>query len=243
MIELCSPQELSCPELIEEARREVTRFLRHEPSEHACAFELFRRAIVQQDEQAWVGLYDLYRALVSSWIMRRAHSLSQEDLAALVNESFARLARAIAPHRFERFHAVQEVLTYLKRCAGSAFADYRRAQEHEQRDDYLLSIDQEPMTADPADEVAQRLVAQEIRQVIEREVSNPEERLILWAICAGGLTPRELRERYPQLFASVADIYRIKRNVLERLRRNRRLQALWTPPQKASIPLCMTSTR
>jgi hypothetical protein len=34
------------------------------------------------------------------------------------------------------------------------------------------------------------------------------------------LKPGEIQERHPELFASVDDVYRIKRNVVERLRRS-----------------------
>jgi hypothetical protein len=41
-----------------------------------------------------------------------------------------------------------------------------------------------------------------------------------------GLKPGEICQQRPHIFSSVEDVYRIKRNVLERLRRNQRLQAL-----------------
>jgi hypothetical protein len=40
------------------------------------------------------------------------------------------------------------------------------------------------------------------------------------------MKPGEISRHYQHLFPSVDDVYRIKRNVLERLRRNKRLQAL-----------------
>jgi len=85
---------------------------------------------------------------------------------------------------------------------------------------------------DPADIAAAELAAQELWQIIGREVPSVEERLILQIVCALGLSPRELQRRYSHLFASVEDIYRIKRNVLERLRRNKELLELlgrWSP--------------
>ena len=39
------------------------------------------------------------------------------------------------------------------------------------------------------------------------------------------LKPAEIFQRHPHLFASVDDVYRIKRNVLERLRRNANIRA------------------
>jgi hypothetical protein len=41
------------------------------------------------------------------------------------------------------------------------------------------------------------------------------------------MKPSEISSQHRRLFPTVEDVYRIKRNVLERLRRNRRLQTLF----------------
>jgi hypothetical protein len=41
---------------------------------------------------------------------------------------------------------------------------------------------------------------------------------------ARDLKPAEIASRHTALFASVADVYRIKRNIIERLRRNPEIQ-------------------
>ena len=96
MIERRVPEHLMATELIQEARQEIAQFLHdHQATDDACAFELFRRAIVLRDEQAWAGLYELYNAVVSSWILRLVPKLANEDLDALVNGTFAKFACAL----------------------------------------------------------------------------------------------------------------------------------------------------
>jgi len=41
------------------------------------------------------------------------------------------------------------------------------------------------------------------------------------------MKPSEISSQHRKLFPTVDDVYRIKRNVLERLRRNRRLQMIF----------------
>ena len=47
-----------------------------------------------------------------------------------------------------------------------------------------------------------------------------DERLVLHSLCVTDLPPRELLKEYPEVFPSVEDVYRVKRNVVERLRRS-----------------------
>jgi len=41
-----------------------------------------------------------------------------------------------------------------------------------------------------------------------------------------GLTPREIRARHPDRFVEVYEVYRLKRNVIDRLRRSGAIQQL-----------------
>lgn len=180
-----------------------------------------------RDEQAWAGLYELYNAVVSSWILRLVPKLANEDLDALVNGTFAKFACALPAQKWKDFSCVRLLLGYLKRCARSVVADHCRSQRARLREETVAFLDQAPVLDDPADVVTRQFAAQEIWRSIEHAGINSEERLILQAVCALGLSPRQLQQRYSLLFPTVDDIYRIRRNVLERLRRNHRLLALF----------------
>jgi DNA-directed RNA polymerase specialized sigma24 family protein len=212
--------------LIQQAHHEIHCLLRHQPTEGACAFEVFRRALVLRNEQAWSGLYELYHGLVSSWVLRRTHGWYGDDQELLINEVFAKFSRSMNPQKLEHFGSATAILAYLRCCAGSVVVDHHRSQQTRLHEEPLASIDQERLLDDPADVVATQLATQEIWQVMNREVTSWEERLILRAVCALGISPRELQQHYPFVFPTVEDIYRIKRKVLERLRRNQELQAL-----------------
>src|SRR5947207_2361211 len=225
MIDMHAPEQLTVAELVQATRGEIQLFLRHQPTANACAFALFRRAIVERDEQAWTGLYELYNNLVHSWIARRASDLSSETHEALVNEVFAKFYRSLGPEKFERFSDIIPLLAYFKLCARSVVADYRRQRQAWLREEPLEFISQEPVVDDFAETIADHLAAQEVWAVVSREVTAQEERLIVVMVCGQGMSPRELQQHYPHVYGSVEDIYRIKRNIMERLRRNRRLRA------------------
>src|SRR5712692_7278280 len=103
MIEMHAQDQLTVTELIQGTRREITQFLHKQPIGDACAWELFRRAIALRDEQAWTGIYDLYAVMVDAWILRQVPTLASSDLAALVNEVFAKFYRSVGPRKLKHF--------------------------------------------------------------------------------------------------------------------------------------------
>lgn len=224
--EMRSPEYLTITELTQYTRREIIQFLHKQPTGDTCACELFRRAIALRDEQAWTSIYELYHAVVGTWILRQVPTLPGNDLAVLVNEVFAKFARSISPRKLRDFPSVRALLAYLKRCAGSVVADYRRSCLARAQEEPWESVMQEPLRDTFTEAVVDQIAAQEIWRIIESYVPGREERLILDAICVQGMTPRELRQHYPTIFPSVEDIYRIKRSVLERLRRTKALREL-----------------
>jgi hypothetical protein len=70
-----------------------------------------------------------------------------------------------------------------------------------------------------------RVAAHELWQVILSELQDDLERLTLRLSISGGLSPRQILKCYPERCANVAQVYRIKRNALERLRRSPRVNA------------------
>ena len=62
-------------------------------------------------------------------------------------------------------------------------------------------------------------------EAIARELQNEAEETVVHLSFARDLKPAEIFERHPELFASVEDVYRIRRNVLDRLRRSANVRA------------------
>ncbi len=213
--------------LLQQARCTMARYLAdHQPYEDPYAFELFRRAIVESDQGAWSALYTLYQMLVRSWIHQHLPPAHAEAGDQLVNEVFYRLFHAIDATRFGQFRSAPGLLAYLKTCASSAVTDYLRSQRAHQAEEPMDDLDYEVVLADPAEEMMAQLHAQEVWEIIGAAV-NERERLVLQVICMLGWPARTLLHLYPALFSTVEEVYTTKRTVLERLRRNRQLQAAY----------------
>lgn len=221
---------LSVTELAHRCSEETNKFLKQKVSNDRFCLELFRRAIIKRDDFAWTSIYQQYAPLVLTWVTQHqsvALILTQDGGAPLVNASFAKFSQALTPVKMGNFDSLAALLKYLKMCVHSVVADEVRVRQSRQYEDTLDSIEQEPASDDPADDVVSHLSAQDLWRIILEEVPADDERILIYAAYVHGMKPSEISSQHPHIFATVDEVYRIKRNVLERLRRNRRLQALF----------------
>lgn len=186
-------------------------------------FELFRRAIVDGDQEAWETIYFRYQRLVGSWLRRHtAAALVGEADDYLINRAFERFWLYVKPERFNSFAGLPALLQYLKLCAHGALLDEARAQARKQ---VVHGGDYAQLSG--IDEVGEREAARMLWQAVRAETRDEPERLIAMHSFIHGLKPREIYVRHPDQFVSIAEIYRIKRNLLERLRRDEAIRLLW----------------
>src|SRR2546426_9850954 len=223
-------QGLSINELARSCSEETNKFLKQSVSNARYCLELFRRAITSRDDDAWACIYQQYAPLVLTWVNQHYSAvplLGQDGSAPLVNAAFAKFSQALTPAKMGNFDTLAAVLKYLKMCVHSVIADEVRSRQARQYEETLELIDHEPASDDPADDVVSNISAQGLWQVIQEELNGEDERVLIYLAYVQGMKPSEISSQHNRLFPSVEDVYRIKRNVLERLRRNRRLQMLF----------------
>jgi RNA polymerase sigma factor (sigma-70 family) len=224
------PERLSINELAQRCSEETNKFLKQNTSNDRYCLEMFRRAIINRDDDAWASIYQQYAPLVLTWVTQHqsaAPLLGQDGSGPLVNAAFAKFSQALTPAKMENFDSLAAVLKYLKMCVHSVVADEVRTRQARQYEEALDAIEHEPASADPAEDVIANIAAEGLWQVILEELNGEDERVLIYLAYVQGMKPSEISSRQRQFFPTVDDVYRIKRNVLERLRRNRRLQALF----------------
>jgi hypothetical protein len=220
------PGELALGELAQRCREQTLRFLRGEPREDAFCFEIFQRAVVERNDAAWEAIVAQYRGIVLAYVgQHTAAAFVRESDDYWVNRAFQRFWSAVGPDRFASFPDLPALLKYLKLCVHSVLLDEVRSR----RAGTLTSLDEVPETA-PAESDAERsvlgkLAGQQLWMAISQELQNEAEEAVIYLSFARDLKPAQIFQRHPDLFASVDDVYRIKRNVLERLRRNATIRA------------------
>ena len=215
-------------EVVATCRDETGKFLRRAESDDAFCLELFRRAVCERSDAAWEAIMAQYRSLVVAWVrqQRVALALAESD-DYWVNRVFERFWRAVGADRFDRFEGLSALLKYLKLCAHSVLLDEARARAArggDSLDDVAAGASRRraavPLAPDVEDIAVGELSAGELWQAIEAELADDVEQLVAYHSFVRGLKPREIYERYPEQIGSVADVHRIKRNVIERLRRS-----------------------
>jgi len=215
---------LSLGELARRCREETSQFLRGDTTGGTFCFEIFRRAIREREERAWDAVFAQYRGVVLAWVRRHpAWRTGREEDAYWVNRAFERFWAAVTPEHFATFPNVAALLRYLKLCAHSVLLDDLRSQ----RAASIQSLDSDTSgageigaTGDMAAMTVGNLIGSDLWQVIETELRDETERRVAYLSFVLGLKPREIHEEHPELFGEIADVYRSKRNLLDRLQRN-----------------------
>lgn len=205
---------------------ESERFFNRQDHDPSYCFELFRRAINDHDQQAWQFIYEQYWPLVAGWIER--HSLFpaiEEERQYFVNRAFEKMWTAITPAKFENFADLKSILSYLQMCVHSVLVDYVRKREE------ATLLDQEVLARIPDDEtshvehqVSRQVDGQALWRWLDGQLKNEKERHVVYGAFVLAMKPRELYAQYPGTFTDVKEVYRVKENVLARLRRDDELK-------------------
>lgn len=189
----------------------------HEP----FCFELFRRAIVEGSSLCWHYLHNQYYSLVRYWVFLRTPP-DPDGIDDLTQEAFAAFWRFYTSDKLACADGLGHILSYLKSCAASAVAQAQRktargvkeAEWDERVVDACVSIHSAEVSA------LQQVNAQQLWAVVEACCNDERERLLARLTFLAGLKPRHIAERFPDLFTHVSEVYRVKRNLLDRLRRD-----------------------
>ena len=218
----------SLVQIAEQCREETERFFHRLAPDTRYCYELFHRAIAKRDGEALALLIANYSALVDSWVRRHpAFPRSGEEPGFFVAAAFEKLWQAVPPARFAAFPNIKHLLRYLKLCVASCIIDYLRGRdEAASLDEEGANIWAEPVASERPLLPAER--AELWAEVIKR-ARNRKELVVAHACLALAMKPAEVFDEYPEVFENVREIYRVKQNLLERLRRDHDLRNYLAP--------------
>ncbi len=196
--------------------------------EKGYCYELFRRAIEEQDDAAWTAIEQQYNRLILSWVLNRSPGMASEDAEAAAQEALSKFWRTLTRRSepiAERFNHVGGLLGYLKQCAVTSLIDRQRQAQRQTRLQERLqqtargALFQSGPQESTVAQLAREERLQQIRNWIASQVTDPQERLILRLTYEEELTPAQIASGYPQVFPDAHTVRRVKERVLKRARR------------------------
>lgn len=199
-------------------------------------FELFRRAIQEKSESCWAALYTQYSKLVAYWIGQFCKSsapLLETPAEDLVTDAFTAFWRAFTADKLSNATQLAPVLSYLKSCAATAVLQAKRREERKVKQTEWKQevLDSNPSTQQVSHRPEQMLLAamwqDQLWQIVNACCHDERERLLARLSFVSDLKPSEILERHPDLFTDVAEVYTMRRNLKNRLWRDKALQTLW----------------
>jgi DNA-directed RNA polymerase specialized sigma24 family protein len=221
-------KELSTEAIVQGCQAEATR---PRTEESGYCFELFRRALEEEEPAAWLAIERQYRQLILRWGCDCAPDMPSQEVEQTVTAVWLRFWQALA-HPTEpftrRFGHIGAVLSYLKQCTASVLLDHKRHRQRLDATTYTLPVQ------DATERLEQEQLLQQVRRWIRTSVTDAQEQLVLYLSYQAGLSPAEIAARYPQEFPDAHSVRRIKERILKRARRALRQEA--TEPASVSAP-------
>ena len=199
-------------------QEEVNRFLLGGRIESVHCYELFWRACVQGDQEAWGAIYSIFSFLVRRWISKNTlYPSCGEPMDALVNHAFFTFSRHVTPERFSGFLTLGSLLAYLRRCASTAVSDAWRRNKRRLANEVAMV----PEEGSPAGDTREAVDVVALWEWVESHLRDERERKLVDLTFRKGLPPREIVREEPETFPDVKEVHRMLANILRRLRRDR----------------------
>lgn len=208
--------------------QESEYFAKKQPSDPRYCYELFRRALQEQNEEAWAGIYQQYQRMVMAWIQQSPYfAQTNEPIDVIVNNAFYNMWHAFTqkaadddrrrvhnPDKFAQFPALPALLKFLWMCTRSAVKETITLEVP------LLTTN--GITAPDPYTQAEQVDLESLWHIVNTCLQSDKERIAVYNRMF--MTPREIYDRYKDMFKSVSDVYRTLENAKDRLRRCQELK-------------------
>jgi hypothetical protein len=211
------PDQMNLATLEKRCQQEMINYRKGQVYDDRYCLEIFYRALKKQDDRASELLVRSLRGMAIGWL--RSHprydsAMRYESEDNYVIEAFARLWNA-RRDKSTNFETLGAALFYLKRSLLTAVQDTLRFYEKQ------MAQLAEPGTGSLDEPVAQEEDdGRELWEVIQSFLPTEREKELAYLLYHCNLKPREIMQHRPGLFSDVSEIYRLRRNIIDRIERN-----------------------
>lgn len=216
-------QQMTIDDLAQKCAQETDLYFSYKTHDNSYCFELFRRAIQNNDERALELVIVQYQPLVARWVDRwlAKHPdflLVNEEAQDFIAQAFERFWISFTPVKLDRSQSLAAVLSYLQMCVNGAITDAWRKLRHRQFEQVSDEETESPVEREPTPE--ELLQKTEFWELIRSKSKDPREYTVIYAVFSLDLSPREILAEYPDLFKDINEVYKHKANFMDRLERD-----------------------
>ena len=172
---------------------------------------------LSDNQEAWAWVQHCFGGMVRGWLRRhpqREVACRLESEENYVAQTFERFWQATASNQRVQFRTLAAALQYLHASLNGAILDMLRA--YARPGEVPLSGPGEPGEPLVEDDTENSEVWESLHMLL----INPREQRVAYLLFYCGLKPREIIRFCPQEWSDVQEIYRLRRNIIERLLRN-----------------------
>jgi hypothetical protein len=208
---------LSASQLTAQCLGEINKYRRGESYTDAYGVELLRRATVREDQEAWSWVQQCFSEMVRGWLRRhpsREAACRLESEENYVAQAFERFWQATTLTRHLEFKTLAAALQYLRASLNVAILDTLRAYARPRE----VPLPEPGEPGEP--QVEDHTDSSEVWEILQTMLANEREQRLAYLLYHCGLKPREIVRFSPQEFSDVQEIYRLRRNIMERLLHN-----------------------
>jgi hypothetical protein len=196
---------------------ELGNYQRGEPCNETYGLELFRRATLQGDPEAWVWVQHCFGELVRGWLRRhpsREAACRLESEENYVAQAFERFWRATTMTQRVEFSRLAAALQYLHASLNGAILDTLRTYSRPRE----VPLPEPGEPGEP--QIEEQAASFEMWEILQSMLPNRREQRLAYLLYHCGLKPREMVQFCPQEWSNVQEIYRLRRTIVERVVRN-----------------------
>ena len=196
---------------------EMNKYRRGEPHTDRYCVELFRRALVQRDTLAWEVMQKHFHNTMLRWMYghpMRDNACRFDSEENYVAQAFARFWLATADNQQVEFQSVAAALRYLRMSLQSVILDALRAYSRPKE----VPLPEYGNPEEPFGEDTHE--GHEVWEAILPLLPDSRDQRVAYLLFHCGLKPREILRFCPQEFSDVQEVYRLRRNIMERLLRH-----------------------
>src|SRR5215216_6092591 len=108
-------QSMPVDDLAQKCAQETQSYFHKRSNDSSYCLELFRRAIIRRDDDAWAAIYAQYQPQVERWVYRHPNfRLINQEAQDFTMQALERFLKYFTAEKFSESQSLPAILNYLQ---------------------------------------------------------------------------------------------------------------------------------